>query len=179
MNDVLIVISPDGVIQSVNRAYCDLFGDRTDAVVGHHLTEFEESEAPSCMASAFSHALEHGPIRGIESNCRTASGDIVPMLYSLAVMKDVDGQPQAIICAAQNISSLKKIQEALQQKQAELEEVNRNLEGIVASRTAELAIGNEGLRAEVAERQKKPKSCGRPAISPNRPIAPNPSFWQT
>jgi PAS domain S-box-containing protein len=155
MNDVLIVISPDGVIQSVNRAYCDLFGDPTAAVVGHRLTDFEESEAPLCMASAFSRALEHGPIHGIESNCRTASGEIVPMLYSLAVMKDVGGQPQAIICAAQNISNLKKIQEALQQKQAELEEVNRNLEEIVASRTAELAIGNEGLRAEVAERQKK------------------------
>jgi PAS domain S-box-containing protein len=155
MNDVLIVISPDGVVQSVNRAYCDLFGDQADAVVGRQLTGLEESDAPLCMASAFSHALEHGAIHGIESNCRTARGDIVPMLYSLAVMRDENGQPQAIICAAQNISSLKKIQQALQHKQSELEEVNRNLEGIVASRTAELAIGNEGLRAEVAERQRK------------------------
>ncbi len=154
MNDVLIVIDPDGVIQSVNRAYCELFGYRPDAVVGHRLTEFDEPDAPLCMLWAFSQALEHGPIHGIESNCRTADGDVVPMLYSLAVMKDEDGQPQAVICAAQNISNLKNIQDALQQKQAELEEVNRNLEGIVASRTAELAIGNEGLRAEVAKRKK-------------------------
>ncbi len=155
MNDVLIVISPDGVVQSVNRAYSSLFGTPIDAVVGHHLTEFEEHDAPLCMYSAFSHALEHGPVHGVETNCRTASGEIVPMLYSLAVMKDEQGQPQAVICAAQNISNLKRIQGTLQQKQAELEEVNRNLEEIVASRTAELAIGNEGLRAEVAERQKK------------------------
>ncbi len=155
MNDVLIVIAPDGVIQSVNRAYCELFGEQPDAVVGRHLTEFDESDAPLCMFSAFSHALEHGSIHGIESNCYTASGEIVPMLYSLAVMKDEEGHPQAIICAAQNISNLKKVQEALQHKQYEMEEINRNLEQIVASRTAELAIGNEGLRAEVAERQKK------------------------
>ena len=155
MNDVLIVIAPDGVIQSVNRAYSDLFGHQADAVVGHRLTEFEEPDAPLCMLWAFTHALEHGPIHGIESNCRTANGDIVPMLYSLAVMKDEDGQPQAVICAAQNISNLKKIQDSLQQKQAELEEVNRNLEDIIASRTAELEIGNESLRAEVAERQRK------------------------
>lgn len=155
MNDVLIVISPAGVVQSVNRAYCELFGYRSESVVGRSLTDFDEQDAPLCMFSAFSHALEHGPIHGIESNCRTAHGDIVPMLYSLAVMKDENGQPQAVICAAQNISNLKKIQDALHQKQAELEDVNRNLEGIVASRTAELAIGNEGLRAEVAERQKK------------------------
>ncbi len=155
MNDVLIVISPDGVIQSVNHAYCELFGVLSDTVIGQSLTEFTDPYSPLCMSSAFSHALEHGPIHSIESNCRTASGEIVPMLYSLAVMKNEDGQPQAIICAAQNISGLKKIQDALKQKQAELEEVNLNLEGIVASRTAELAIGNEGLRAEVAERQKK------------------------
>ncbi|MFA7405411.1 MAG: ATP-binding protein [Pelobacteraceae bacterium] len=155
MNDVLIVISPDGVIQSVNRAFCELFGDQTDAVVGHRLTEFEGPETSLCLFSAFSQALQQGQIHGVESKCRTASGEIVPMLYSLAVMKDEEGHPQAVICAAQNISSLKKIQDALQQKQAELEEVNRNLEEIVASRTAELAIGNEGLRAEVAERQRK------------------------
>lgn len=155
MNEVLIVISPEGVIQSVNRAYCEILGSRADEVVGHHLSEYKEIDAPLCLFSAFSHALVHGPIRGIESDCRTASGEIVPMLYSLAVMKDEADKPQAIICAAQNISGLKKIQGALQQKQAELEDVNRNLEEIVASRTAELAIGNEGLRAEVAERQKK------------------------
>ena len=155
MNDVLIVISPDGVIQSVNRAFNDLFGVRADAVVGRSLTEFNEANSPLCMFSSISSALEHGALHGIECDCRTANGKLVPMLYSLAVMKDESGEPQAIICAAQNISSLKLIQEALQQKQAELEEVNRNLEGIVSSRTAELAIGNEGLRAEVAERQKK------------------------
>ena len=155
MNDVLIVISPEGVIQSVNRAFCELFGARSDTVVGHILTDFDEPDALFCLSSGFLHALKHGPIHGIESNCRTASGELVPMLYSLAVMKDDEDQPQAIICVAQNISSLKKIQEVLQKKQAELEEVNQNLEEIVSSRTAELAIGNEGLRAEVAERQKK------------------------
>jgi PAS domain S-box-containing protein len=155
MNDVLIVVSPDGVIQSVNRAYCELFGEPSEAVVGRHLHDFDAPDAPLCMLSDFPHALEHGPVHGVESDCRTVGGELVPMLYSLAVMKDEVGQPQAIICAAQNISSLKKIQAALQQKQAELEEVNRNLEVIVASRTAELAIGNEGLRAEVAERQRK------------------------
>ncbi len=155
MNDVLIVISPEGVIQSVNLAYCELFGYRSDEVVGLRLTESEEHEAPLCMYAPFLHALEYGPIYGVETKCCTASGEIVSMLYSLAIMKNDHGQPQAVICAAQNISNLKKIQEALQQKQGELEEMNRNLEGIVASRTAELAIGNEGLRAEVAERQKK------------------------
>jgi PAS domain S-box-containing protein len=155
MNDVLIVISPDGVIQSVNRAYCELFGYRPEEIVGRSVDEFEKQDAPLCMYSAYTHAIGDGRVHGIESKCRTSSGDLVTMLFSLAVMKDDAGNPQALICAAQDISSLKKVQEALLQNQAEMEEVNRNLETIVASRTAELAIGNEGLRAEVAERQRK------------------------
>jgi len=154
MNDVLIVISPEGVIQSVNRAYCELFEYQPSAVIGRRVSEFEERDAPMCMYSAFQHTLATDRVEGIESTCLTSSGKLVPMLFSLAVMKDDEGRVQAVICAAQNISNLKRVQQALQQKQSEIEAVNRNLEDSVASRTAELAIGNESLRAEVAERKK-------------------------
>jgi len=155
MDDMLIVVTPEGVIQSVNRAYCELFECRPDDMIGRRINQFEEQDAPFCIFSAFQHALASAPVRGVECTCRTSSGTLVPILFSLAVMKDDEERPQAVICAAQNISNLKKVQQALQQKQSEIEAVNRNLEEIVASRTAELAVGNEGLRAEVAERQKK------------------------
>jgi PAS domain S-box-containing protein len=155
MNEVLMVISPDGAIQSVNRAYCDLFGYQPEEVVGRRLAESEEQPVPACTYTVFLHALKNDHVQGIEGTCRTSDGRSMQMLFSLAVMKDDDGRVQAVICAAQDISNLKKVQEALQQKQAEIEAVNRNLESIVAMRTAELAIGNESLRAEIAERQKK------------------------
>jgi PAS domain S-box-containing protein len=155
MDDMLIVISPEGVIQSVNRAYCELFGCRSDEVVGRRVDAFKGQDAPICIFSAFQQSLVSGPVRGIECTCRTSSGTLVPILFSLAVMKDDEGRPQAIICAAQNISTLKNVQQALQQKQAEIEAINRNLEELVAARTAELAVGNESLRAEIAERKKK------------------------
>lgn len=155
MNDVLIVISPDGIINSVNRAYFELFGFQPDEVIGHTVEEFNREGGPRCIYSAFTSALQDGPVHGIECSCRTANGEEIPMLFSMAVMKDESNNPQAVICAAQSIKNLKKVQDELRQKQSEMEEINRNLEQIVASRTAELAIGNEGLRAEVAERQKK------------------------
>ncbi|MEI7816501.1 MAG: ATP-binding protein, partial [Desulfuromonadales bacterium] len=155
MNEVLVVISPEGVIMNVNRAYSELFGSTSLEITGRHASSFEPSEAPSRMYAAYENSLENGRMQGIENLCLSASGEQIPLLLSLAVMRDEEGVPQAIICAAQNISTLKKFQETLQQKQSELEDINHNLENIVASRTAELAIGNEGLRAEVAERQKK------------------------
>lgn len=155
MNEVLVVISPEGFVINVNRAYFELFGPVSSEIIGRHVDEFNLIEAPALMYAAYEQSLEGSRVQGIEILCHSVTGEQIPLLMSLAVMRDEDGAPQAIICAAQNISSLKKIQGALEQKQAEMEEVNRNLEGIVASRTAELAIGNEGLRAEVAERQKK------------------------
>ncbi|MDU0457660.1 MAG: ATP-binding protein [Geobacteraceae bacterium] len=155
MNDVLIVISPEGVVQSVNRAYCELFEYPASDIVGRQIEEFGEHDAPLCMYPAFKHALSDGRVQGVECSCRKSNGEYVPMLFSMAVMKDDSYNPQAVICAAQNISNLKKVQDALHKKQAEMEVINRNLEQIVASRTAELAIGNEGLRVEVAERKKK------------------------
>lgn len=155
MDDMLIVVSPDGVIQSVNRAFCELFECRPDAMIGRRVDTFKEEDAPACIFTAFQHSLMSGPLRGGECTCRTASGTLVPILFSLAVMKDDLGLPQAIICAAQNISNLKNTQNALQQKQMEIEAINRNLEELVAARTTELAVGNENLRAEIAERKKK------------------------
>ncbi|MFZ2949770.1 MAG: ATP-binding protein [Desulfuromonadaceae bacterium] len=155
MNEVLVVISPEGFVINVNRAYFELFGPGEAEIIGRHVGEFDPAEAPARMYAAYEQSLERNQAQGIEISCHSVTGEETPLLMSLAVMRDEDGTPQAIICAAQNINSIKKIQETLQQKQDELEEINRNLEEIVASRTAELAIGNEGLRAEVAERQKK------------------------
>lgn len=155
MNDVLVVIAPDGVVQSVNQAFCTLFACESSCLVGHHADEFGEETPPARMFAAYHQALRDGRFNGIECLSRGCHGDPVPLLLSLAVMKDDAGLPQAIICAAQDISGLKNAQEELHQKQDELEAVNRNLEEMVSSRTAELAVGNESLRAEVAERQRK------------------------
>ena len=155
MNEVLVVISPEGFVMNVNRAYFEVFGGAQAGIIERHVNELDQTGAPAKMYAAYEQSLEDCLSQGIEISCKSATGEQTPLLLSLAVMRDEDGAPQAIICAAQNISNIKMIQEALHQKQAELEEVNRNLEDIVASRTAELAIGNEGLRAEVAERQRK------------------------
>ena len=57
MDDVLVVISPEGVIQSVNRAYCELFECRPETVIGRRMDEFDERAAPVCMYSAFHQTL--------------------------------------------------------------------------------------------------------------------------
>ncbi|MBC8017740.1 MAG: response regulator, partial [Verrucomicrobia bacterium] len=152
MNDVLVVITPEGVVMSVNRAYYELFGSVPSDVIGRGVDEFDPNETPARMFTAYEQSVEDGRVQGIECLCYSATGARIPLLLSLAVMRDEDGAPQAVICAAQDISAIKQVQAELHRKQAELEDLNHSLEKIVSSRTAELAITNEGLRAEVSER---------------------------
>src|SRR5512133_682357 len=154
MNDVLVVISPEGVVMSVNRAYYELFGSVPAEVIGRRIDELDQSEAPAKMFYAYEQSLADGRVQGIESLCHSVSGEPIPRLLSLAVMRDEDGAPQAIICAAQDISTIKQVQAELHLKQMELETLNQQLEELVDSRTAELAVSNEGLRTEVAERMR-------------------------
>jgi PAS domain S-box-containing protein len=109
MNDVLIVISPEGVVQSVNRAYCELFQYKPEDIIGYCVSEDSRPEAPLCMHSAFRQALSGEQMQSIECVCRKSNGEEVPMLFSMAVMKDEALSPQAIICAAQDITNLKRV----------------------------------------------------------------------
>ena len=161
MNDVLAVISPDGVVTSVNRAYCGLLGVQPSEVVGRRVQDFRPDEAPSRMFAAYEQSQKDGKVQGIECTCRSASGAELPLLLSLAVMHGDDGVPQAVVCAAQDISAIKEVQSELHSKQDELEGLNQRLEDLVASRTAELAITNEGLRSEVAERKRTSEELGK------------------
>jgi PAS domain S-box-containing protein len=154
MNDVLVVISPEGVVMSVNRAYYELLGSVPSEVIGRRVDELDPGDTPARMFAAYEQSLEDGHVQGIESLCRSVSGERIPLLLSLAVMRDEEGKPLAVICAAQDISAIKQVESELHCKQVELEELNRSLEQMVHSRTAELAINNEGLRAEVIERKR-------------------------
>lgn len=154
MNDMLLVISPDGRIQDANQAFMRSFEYDRSELLGSTLGNFAGRGKSCCFSPSFSEVLEKGTVAGVEAVGCAKSGRTIPILYSMAVMTDEKGQPRAVICAAQDISGIKAVQQRLQNKQAQLEDLNRKLEDLVSSRTAELAITNEGLRAEVAERQR-------------------------
>lgn len=157
MNDVLMVLSPEGTVKSVNSAFRQLLGYCSDEIIGRRAQDFGPQEAPFLIYQAYLDSLHYGRMHGIERECRATSGNNIHLLLSLAVMEDDAGEPEAIICAAQDISEIKQVQESLQRKRSQLEELNRNLEEMVALRTSELAVTNEGLRAEVAERMRATK----------------------
>lgn len=150
MSDALLVISPNGVIKYVNPAFGKLFGYDTARLPGRGVDEFDGQEAPRRLYGAFEQLFEKGRLLNYESACLNSSGEPMQALFSLAVMHDEQGAAEAVVCAARDISAIKTAQKNLEQKQAELEELNRSLNDTVAERAKELATANQRLLTETA-----------------------------
>jgi len=154
MLDALVVLSPERTIQSVNRAFCQMLGYTSDELLGQPVEVFSVGPHEPFDQKQVSRLGQEGCIVGVEQTFHTKDGRDIPVLTSLAEMNDENGNLQGIICAAQDISNLKRTEQELHLKQSELEELNENLEVTVQMRTNQLASANEGLLAEIAERRR-------------------------
>ncbi len=154
MHDALVVFSPDHTIQSMNRAFCELLGYDRPELFGKPAGILSSQDEDFLNHEQTGRLAQDGFIEGIEQTYCKKDGTEIPVLVSLAEMADESGKLQGIICAAQDISSLKQTERELQLKGEELEELNQRLEDTVQIRTRQLARSNEGLQKEIVERKR-------------------------
>jgi PAS domain S-box-containing protein len=154
MNDALVVLSPTNTILLVNSAFCNLLGYHRDNLIGQPAQLFW-GRGEQAYRALLSGNLEGSG--GREETYISREGLEISVLSSLAIMRNNAGEPQAMICAAQDISIIKQAEQALLDKQAELEQLNRNQDDIIAERTSQLAKTNKELLLEISERTKTEK----------------------
>lgn len=154
MHDALVVFSPDHTIQSMNRAFCELLSYDSSKLFGKPAGIFFPQGKDFLNREQTGRLAQDGFIEGVEQTYCRKDGTEIPVLVSLAEMIDESGKLQGIICAAQDISSLKQTERELQLKGEELEELNQSLEETVQIRTRQLARSNEGLQKEIVERKR-------------------------
>ena len=141
MINCVIVIEPDGCIRSVNRAVLDLLKYRDEDLIGRPIgfmfAEAEEefylekigvlaTEPPTdpleveqrWVSTIF--RVNQDQIRSQEKQFLTSEGQAVPVLFSGAVLRKRQGDIEAVVCVAQDISDLKRAQEEIRQAQASL-----------------------------------------------------------
>ncbi len=102
MNNILVVIGPDAVIQTVNQAACDILGYEEMELVGQPLSSClkdyprEEEGLGELFARDF--------INNRRTNLLSRHGNTIETLLSSSVMRDEGGEVQAIICVAQDVT---------------------------------------------------------------------------
>jgi PAS domain S-box-containing protein len=137
MIDTLIVISSDGTIMLVNHAVCSLLGYEREELVGWPFSQVlgKQPTETHIVGELFRGKI----ISNTEINYVTKTGEKVPMLFSGSVMSISGGSLLGAVCAAADITNLKKTEDALQ-------EANDRLHATLqASPAAIITLNHDGI----------------------------------
>jgi PAS domain S-box-containing protein len=120
MADMLVVVSPDGRIVTINEATCQSLGYPKHELIGQPAALlFEEedtiqfilSEHPLSVNRPVLHRLvKEGSVSRVEKSLRTKGGERIPVFLSGAVMRDDEGEILGIVCLAFDITERKEME---------------------------------------------------------------------
>ncbi len=113
MFDMLIVATPDGTIRTVNKAFCDLLGYRSEEIEGQSMNKLIYDENPYSEGSYFIELVKKGSIINIEKYYLAKDGRKIPVLLSMSNMCDDLGNKLGVVCVARDITQSKRTDKEL------------------------------------------------------------------
>ncbi len=142
--DPLVTISSEGKITDVNKATESVTGFSREELIGRDFSDYFTE--PENARKGYQEVFEKGFVRDYPLAIRHTSGTTIDVLYNAAVYKDATGNVAGVFAAARDITKRKRAEN-------ELRHAHDELEIRVRERTSELAITNEALKAEIAQRK--------------------------
>ena len=143
MFDTLIVINPDGKIRSINKTTAVLLGYKEEELIGKPFgtivaeeeeEEEEEEEGIPFIGTRLKKLIKEGFIKEYDMTYKTKSGEMIPVSFSGAVMRDKDGKLIGIVCIGRDLRERKKAEDALRESEVRYKALFANAaEGIVAA----------------------------------------------
>lgn len=108
MGEALLVLTPQGIIKSVNPAVCEMLEYECEDLLGMSIGDvFEEGtqeQANAFMGVWLEALIRTGPISNIDARFITRDERRIPILFSRRAMTDGKGEPSDIICIAKNMT---------------------------------------------------------------------------
>ena len=145
--DAIGVSDLDGKLLFCNRQVARLHGYKNETeLLGQSVFELIAPENHRIAAKNFQKILKLGSIRDIEYTMLRKDGSLFPAEFSGSLMRDAQGNPQAIIGLVRDITERKLAEDALKRAKEDLTQR-------VEERTIQLKQVNEHLLSEIHERQ--------------------------
>src|SRR6478672_8193749 len=134
--DALMTTDPRGIITDVNKQTEKLTGCTRDELIG---APFKNYFTDSTRAEAgINRVLAEGAVTNYELTARARDGTLTVVSYNATTFHDRDRQLQGVFASARDMTDLKVIEQALQQKNIELQDASQMKSEFLANMSHEL-----------------------------------------
>ena len=107
MIDALIVLSPDGTIQTVNQAACDILNYKEKTLIGQpigmYLAEEDDDDDDSVVVRRFRRLVRKGPVIDYDAFFRSRGVEKIPVSIYGSVMRSEKGEIAGVILTARDM----------------------------------------------------------------------------
>ncbi|HEX7899420.1 MAG TPA: PAS domain S-box protein, partial [Planctomycetota bacterium] len=141
------LISPDYRFLKVNRALCDMLGYGEDELLGMGCADVTHPDDAADTAQAEGRLLsgEASHLR-LEKRYRRKDGSIVHGVLEISLLRDVEGRPIQFVCGIQDITDMKRAEEALRDAHDALERRVEERTTLLSEEIAQRRRAEENLK---------------------------------